>query len=61
MLEGYVTCHFFYSYYILTSSVIHYWTDTRQLGIYFLLYKKELKYTEKKSFNDDVIYTSILQ
>ena len=27
----------------------------------FVLYNKKLKYTEKKSFNDDVIYTSILQ
>ena len=27
----------------------------------FVLYNKELKYTEKKSFNDDVIYTSVLQ
>ena len=26
----------------------------------FVLYNKELKYTEK-SFNDDVIYTSVLQ
>ena len=27
----------------------------------FVLYDKELKYTEKKGFNDDVIYTSVLQ
>ena len=27
----------------------------------FVLYNKELKYTEKNSFNDDVIYTSVLQ
>ena len=27
----------------------------------FVLYNKELKYTGKKSFNDDVIYTSVLQ
>ena len=26
----------FYSYHILTSSVIYYWTDARQLGIYLL-------------------------
>ena len=27
----------------------------------FVLYIKEFKYTEKKSFNDDVIYTPVLQ
>ena len=27
----------FCSYHILTSSVIYYWTDTRQLGIYLLI------------------------
>ena len=27
----------FCSYYILTSSMIYYWTDTRQLGIYLLM------------------------
>ena len=27
----------------------------------FVLYNKELKYVEKKSFNDDVIYKSFLQ
>ena len=28
----------FCSYHILTSSVIYYWTDARQLGIYLLIY-----------------------
>ena len=27
----------FCSYHILTSSVIYYWTDARQLGIYLLI------------------------
>ena len=42
------------SYRILTSSVIYYWTDARQLGIYLI-------YIIKKSFNNGVIYTSVLQ
>ena len=29
-------CFFFYSYHILMSSVIYYWTDARQHGIYLL-------------------------
>ena len=29
-------CATFYSYHILTSSVIYYWTDARQHGIYLL-------------------------
>ena len=29
----------FCSYRILTSSVIYYWTDARQLGIYLLIWK----------------------
>ena len=48
-------CHW-YSYHMLTSSVIYYWTDTRQLGTYLFYIRKNLK-----SFNDDVIYTSVLQ
>jgi len=31
-----LVCHFFCSYHILTSSVIYYWTDARQHGIYLL-------------------------
>ena len=31
-----LTCHFFCSYQILMSSVIHYWTDARQHEIYLL-------------------------
>ena len=31
-----VVCHFFLSHHILTSSVIYYWTDARQHGIYLL-------------------------
>ena len=27
----------------------------------FVLYNKELKYTKKKGFNDDIIYASVLQ
>ena len=30
------SCATFYSYHILTSSVIYYWTDARQHGIYLL-------------------------
>ena len=51
----------FCSYHILTSSVIYYWTDARQHGIYllnrctatwnlFVLYNKKLKHTEKMPF-----------
>ena len=29
----------FCSYHILTSSVVYYWTDARQLGIYLLIWK----------------------
>ena len=32
-----LVCHFFCSYHILTSSVIYYWTDARQHGIYLLI------------------------
>ena len=58
-------CHhknmqFFDSDCILTSSVIYYWTDARQLGIN-LFYVIKNSNIRKKSFNDDVIYTSILQ
>ena len=31
-----LVCHFLCSYHILTSSVIYYWTDARQHGIYLL-------------------------
>ena len=48
-------CHWS-SYHILTSSVIYYWTDAWQLGIYLFYIIKNLK-----SFNDDIIYTSVLQ
>ena len=39
-------CHWC-SYHILTSSVIYYWTDARQHGIYLFYIIKKLKYTEK--------------
>ena len=41
----------FCSYQILTSSVIYYWTEARQLGIYLFYIIK----------NYDVIFTSVLQ
>ena len=50
----------FCSYHILTSSVIYYWTDARQLGIYLFYIIKNWN-IRKKSFNDDVIYKSVLQ
>ena len=31
--------HFFCSYHIFTSSVIYYWTDARQLGIFLFTWK----------------------
>ena len=37
---------FFCSYHILTSSVIYYWTDARQLGIYLLTLQ------QNKAYND---------
>ena len=42
-------CHWC-SYHILTSSVIYYWTDARQHGIYLFYIIKELKYTEKMPY-----------
>ena len=33
-----ITSSLFCSYHILTSSVIYYWTDARQLGIYLLMW-----------------------
>ena len=42
-------CHWC-SYHILTSSVIYYWTDARQHGIYLFYKIKKLKYTEKMPF-----------
>ena len=36
---GYASCATFCSYHILTSSVIYYWTDAQQLGIYLLTSK----------------------
>ena len=36
---GYALCATFCSYHILTSSVIYYWTDAQQLGIYLLTSK----------------------
>ena len=44
-------------YNILSSSVIYYWTEARQLGIYLFYIIRSLK----KSFNEDVIYTTVLQ
>ena len=35
---------FFCSYHILTSSVIYYWTDARQLGIYLLTLQQNNAY-----------------
>ena len=32
-----LVCHFFYSCYVLTSSVICYWTEARRPGIYLLV------------------------
>ena len=39
--DYHLVCHFFCSYHILTSSVIYYWTDSRQHGIYLLNRKHE--------------------
>ena len=42
-------CHWC-SYHILTSSVIYYWRDARQHGIYLFYIIKKLKFTEKMPF-----------
>ena len=42
-------CHWC-SYHILMSSVICYWTDARQRGIYLFYIIKKLKYMEKMPF-----------
>ena len=42
-------CHWC-SYHSLTSSVIYYWTEARQHGIYLFYIIKKLKYTEKMPF-----------
>ena len=38
-----LVCHSFCSYHILTSSVIYYWTDARQHGIYLLSGSADVK------------------
>ena len=40
----------FCSYHILMSSVIYYWTDTRQHGIYLFYIIKKIKYTGENVF-----------
>ena len=47
------------SYRILTSSVIYYWTDARQHGIYFLIFHAVLTYLDVVSveyFTERVVF-----
>ena len=45
-------CHW-WSYHILTSSVIYYWTDARQRGIYLFYITKQQSTTDKDFFSSE--------
>ena len=57
MVQPSVSLMFLPHFYVLCDLLLNRRTATWNL---FVLYNKELKYTEK-SFNNDVIYTSVLQ